>query len=135
MSLLRENVLSAVLDDIVVVVRAVRVGGWWVMLSVLFVRGVWVKHRCDSGPFLDFSQTEASSGKVQRPRWNNIKPYTRKAFQSLLQGLGAFDIPESREESSFDSDSYLQSKFSKELTDLLISFSRMIFREGRRALP
>ena len=77
---------------------------------------------------------EASSGKVQRPRWNNIKPYTRKAFQSLLKGLGAFDILESREKSSFNS-SYMQSKRLKELTVLLISFSRMIFREGRRALP
>ena len=77
---------------------------------------------------------EASSGKVQLPRWNNIKPYTRKAFQSLLKGLGAFDIPESREKSSFDS-SYLQSKPLKELAVLLISFSSMIFMEGRRALP
>ena len=76
---------------------------------------------------------EASSGKVQRPRWNNIKPYTHKAFQSLLKGLGAFDIPESREKSSFDS-SYLQSKLLKELTVLLISFSRMISMEGQRAL-
>ena len=76
---------------------------------------------------------EASSGKVQRPRWNNIKPYTRKAFQSLLKGLSAFDLPESCEKSSFNS-SYLQSKLLKELTVLLISFSRMIFREGRTAL-
>ena len=72
---------------------------------------------------------EASSGKVQLPIWNNIKPYTRKAFQSILGGLSVFDIPESREKSSFDS-SYLQSKLLKELTVLLISFSRMLFMEG-----
>ena len=89
----------------------------WVMLSGLFVRGVWVKHRCDPGPFLNFSTTTErrlllAKFNVQRPRWNNIKPHTRKAFQSLLQGLGAFEIPESREKSSFDS-SYLQSKLLK----------------------
>ena len=77
---------------------------------------------------------EASSGKVQLPRWNNIKPYTRKAFQSLLEELSAFDILESRQKSSFAS-SYLQSKLLKELTVLLISFSRMISMEGQRALP
>ena len=67
MSLVREKFLSAVLDDIVAVVRAVaRVGGLWVMLSVLFVCGIWVKHRCDSVTFPKlFQQMEASSGKAR----------------------------------------------------------------------
>ena len=116
MSLVRENVFSAVLDDIVAVVRAVaRVGGCHGDAERAVCSWRLGQTQMTQALFLTFPQVKASSGKVQRPRWNNIKPYTRKAFQSLLKGLGAFDIPESREKRSFDSSSYLQSKLLKEL--------------------
>ena len=89
MSLVRENVLSAVLDDIVTVVRAAtRVGGCgWVLVSVLFVRGVWVKHR---GPSLNFSTTTKWRPSLAKFNFRDgiiLSPIHARLFSLYLKDL------------------------------------------------